>query len=539
VSLRFEDVAEEVGLKFTHTDGGSGRHFFVEQIGSGCALVDLDGDGLLDLFALCGAPLPGYKGEAPRHRLWKGEPGGKFTEATDSAGVGSYSYGTGVCVADFDNDGKPDIYVTCYGKNLLYRNLGSMKFEEVGEKAGVAGAGILSTSAAFFDYDNDGFVDLYVGHYVKWTLKEDRWCGANKDKKSYCGPEVYPAQLDTLYRNNGDGTFKDVTLASKIACPSSKTLGMVATDVDNDGWIDLYCANDLVPNLLFINNRDGTFSERGVAQAVAFGQDGGAESGMGVTAGDYDGDGRMDLFVTNYSYEMYALYRNTTEGQFEYDSVRAGVGQPTLLPLGFGTRFSDLDLDGHPDLVMANGHVLDDCKDTNAALEYAQTMQFLRNLDGRRFQDVSAQAGPAFLKKYVGRGLAVGDYDNDGKPDVAVNNVNGPLRLIHNLSESGNHWIGLSLRGTTANRSAIGARVTVRAGGKSMEQEVVSGSSYLSQSDLRLQFGLGSSETVEEIVVRWPGSGGKPGAEQHWSNLTSNSYYSLEQGVTDARKGTQ
>jgi hypothetical protein len=501
-------------------------------------LVDLDGDGTLDLFAVSGAPLPGYKGlPKPHHRLWRGGPGGTFTEVTDQAGIGSESYGTGVCVADYDNDGKPDIYVTCYGKNLLYHNLGGMRFEEVGAKAGVAGPGMLSTSACFFDYDNDGRVDLYVGHYVKWTLKEDRWCGANKEKKSYCGPEVYPSQRDTLYRNLGDGTFQDVTSLTRIGNPHSKTLGMVASDLNNDGWVDLYVASDLVPNLLFLNNGNGTFTERGVAQGLAFGQDGGAEAGMGVTAGDYDGDGRMDIFVTNYSFEMYALYRNTPKGLFEYDSVRTGVGPATLLQLGFGVRFSDLDLDGRPDIILANGHVLDDCAESNSALEYAQKMQIFQNVEGRRFKDVSAEAGTAFFKKYVGRGLAVGDYDNDGRPDLAVNNVNGPMRLIHNLSQTGHHWIGLSLQGRHCNRSAIGARVTVKSGGQSQVQEVVSGSSYLSQSDLRLQFGLGSSTRVDEVVVRWPGSGGKPGAEQKWSHLSSDSYYQLEEGVSDARRG--
>lgn len=527
LQVRFADVQEEAGIRFTHADGGSGKKYFIEQFCSGAGFVDFDNDGFLDVYAVNGAPLPGTRyQQRPRHQFWRNRGDGTFEDLTDRAGLGSTRFGGGICAGDFDNDGWTDLYVTNYGKNHLYRNLGNGRFEDVAERAGVAGKdGDLSTSAAFLDYDNDGLLDLYVCHYVKYDLAHDRWCGIGRTRKRYCGPEVFPPQFDSLYRNNGDGTFSDVSKAAGIRNPNSKSLGVTATDVNNDGWVDLYVACDLMPNLLFINRKNGTFRETGVSAGVAYSGDGAAEAGMGIAAGDYDNDGHMDLFVTNYSFEMNALYRNEGGGIFGYASETTGIGPPGLVHLGFGTRLFDADLDGWQDAVVANGHVLDDCAEQNSALEYAQVLQLFRNVEGRRFAEITRQAGPAFERKFVGRGLAIGDYDNDGDVDLLVSNNKGPLRLIRNGTRTPHQWLSLKLRGTKSNRDAIGARVTVTAGGKKQTQEVCSGSSYLSQSDFRLHFGLAGSDRADLVEVRWPG-----GKTETWSQLQAGKLHLLIEG---------
>ncbi len=534
----FRDVQDTAGVHFKHTDGESGRKYFVEQFCSGCGFIDFDNDGFLDIYAVNGALLPGsqVKGH-PRHEMFRNRGDGTFENVTDKCGLGSTRFGGGVCAADYDNDGYLEIYVTCFGKNHLYKNKGNGVFEDIAIHAGVAGLECISTSACFFDYDNDGWLDLYVCNYVDYKLSEDRFCGKGKDHKSYCGPEVYHSHADTLYHNNRDGTFTEVSRPSRIIQTRSKSLGVVATDVDNDGWMDLYVTCDLEPNLLLINNRDGTFAERGVEYGVAYGMDGAAHAGMGVSAGDYDNDGNIDLFVTNYSFEMNSLYRNTGQANFTYESLRTGIGPPSLVPLGFGAHFADFDNDGWQDIVVANGHVLDDCHENNQALEYAQPLQLYHNHGGKSFEDVSTTAGPAFQQKYVGRGLAVGDYDNDGRLDILVSNNKGPVRLIHNESSFQHNWIKLQLQGVKANRSAIGARVQVKTRSGMQTQEVYSGSSYLSQSDLRVHFGLGTDTTILEVRVRWPGSGGIPGAEEVWKRLETNRIHRLVEGSTSNKGG--
>jgi len=504
----------------------------VEQFCSGCAFIDFDNDGLLDVYAVNGAPLPGAPASPrPRHELYRNRGNGAFEQVTDRARLGSTRFGGGVCAGDYDNDGWSDLYVTNFGENHLYRNNGDGTFTDVAAKARVTDDG-LSTSAAFLDYDNDGWLDLYVCDYVRYRLEDDRWCSSPKRHKSYCGPEVFPSNRDKLYRNNRDGTFTDVTVQAKIAHPRSKSLGVVPTDVNDDGWMDLYVACDLVANLLFINNRDGTFRETAVSSGVAYNADGAAEAGMGVTAGDYDNDGLMDLFVTNYSMEMNGLYHNEGSGMFSYQSERTGIGPPSFVHLGFGARFSDFDNDGWQDVVVANGHVLDDCAESNQALEYAQTLLLQRSLGGQSFTDVSRSAGPAFQEKYIGRGLALGDYDNDGKVDLLVSNNKGPLRLIRNETGGTGNWVKLLLTGTRSNRSAIGARVTLISQSGKQTQEVVSGSSYLSQSDLRLHFGLNREDRVAEVRVRWPG-----GATEIWKDLPVNQIHPLREGTGAVQPG--
>jgi hypothetical protein len=532
VPFKFVDVAETAGIRFRHTDGSSGRHYFVEQIGAGCAFIDYDNDGLLDIYAVNGAPLPGYSGPAnPRPALYHNLGNGKFEDVTEKAGLSATFYGHGVCAGDFDNDGFVDLFVTCTGQNHLYRNLGNGRFQDVALSAGVADDEGIHTSACFVDYDNDGRLDLYVCRYVQWSLKGDRWCGAENVKKRYCGPEVYAARQDILYHNNGNGAFSDVSRQTRIVQPRSKSLGVVATDVNDDGWPDLYVACDLEPNLLLVNTGKAAFNEQGASSGVAFSGDGASEAGMGVSAVDYDNDGRMDLFVTNYSFEMYGLYKNQGSGYFTYESQRSGIGPPTLVPLGFGTRFADFDNSGWQSCIVADGHVLDDIHETNQSLEWAQTMQLLQNQSGR-FKDVSAQSGPAFQQKFVGRGLAAGDFDNDGRIDVLVNNNRGPLRLIHNESSARGHWLTIQLQGVHCNRSAIGARVTVKSATGTQIQEVASGSSYLSQSDLRLHFGLGEAAGPQEVTVRWPGSNGRPGGTETWKNLPVDRTHRLMEGAS-------
>jgi len=531
--FRFVDVQDRAGVRFTHTDGGSGRKFFVEQFCSGCGFIDYDNDGWLDIYAVQGAPLPGaHPATPPRHMLWRNRRDGTFEDVTDASGLGSHRFGGGVCAGDFDNDGHTDLFVTCFGRNHLYKNLGNGTFKDVAVEAGVADDEGIHTSACFVDFDNDGWLDLYVCRYVGYSLAADRICGAAGKHKSYCGPEVYPARHDILYRNNRDGTFTDVSKQSGIIQPRSKSLGVVATDLDNDGWMDLYVACDLEPNLLLMNNRNGTFREVAAQQGVAYNVDGAALAGMGVAAGDYDNDGRMDLFVTNYSFEMNSLYRNAGGAGFSYESIRTGIGPPSLVPLGFGAQLADFDNDGWLDVIVANGHVLDDCNESNSALEYAQRLQIYRNFRGTRFEDVSSQSGPTFDAKFVGRGLAVGDFDNDGRLDFLVSNNKGPLRLAHNETQNGNRWIRFSLEGTRANRSAIGARVEIATSSGVRVAEVKSGSSYLSQGDLRVHFGLGADTQVSEARVRWPGSGGKPGKVETWRNLASNQEHKLKEGAS-------
>lgn len=532
-ALSFVDKQDQAGIAFTHTDGGCGRHYFVEQFCSGCGFVDFDGDGHLDVYAVNGAPLPGVMpSNQSRHEMYRNRGDGTFENVTDQVGLGSTRFGGGICAGDYDNDGKIELYVTCYGKNHLYKMGPNGKYIDIAEHAGVAGDACISTSACFFDYDNDGWLDLYVCHYVDYSLDKDRFCGVGKSHKSYCGPEVFASHRDTLYHNNRDGTFTDVSLHSRIVQPRSKSLGVVATDVDNDGWIDLYVTCDLEPNILLINNRDGTFSEKGVVNGVAYGMDGAALAGMGITAGDYDNDGNIDLHVTNYSMEMNSLFRNTGRGSFTYESLSTGIGPPSLVPLGFGTHFADFDNDGWLDVVVANGHVLDDCHDNNTALEYAQPLQLYLNHVGKAFEDVSARSGPAFQSKFVGRGLAVGDYDNDGRLDILVSNNKGPLRLIHNECSNSNNWIKFQLTGTQGNRSAIGARVEIVTATGRQVQEVYSGSSYLSQSDFRPHFGVGSDSKALEVRVRWPGSGGRPGKVEIWKDLEINRIHHLVEGTT-------
>ena len=523
-AVEYVDVAGEAGVDFRHVTGASGRRYFPETMGSGVGFVDFDGDQDLDIYFVNGAPFPGYTGPPnPVNALFRNE-GGRFVEAAGDAGVDDPGHGMGCAFADYDNDGDADLYLTNYGGNVMYRNEGDGRYRDVTGQAGAADT-TWSTGSAFVDYDNDGDLDLYVANYVRYDL-----AFAGKDLEAYLpvsqrapeeGIEAYPhprnfaGAEDHLFRNEGGGRFRTVTRLAGLVDTSAaagRGLGVIATDYDNDGWSDLYVANDAVPNFLYHNEGGGRFTEVGGVAGVAFGEDGQEEAGMGVDAADYDNDGRVDLVVTNFENEPNSLYRNRGTGFFPHSSFPAGVGLVSLRWLSFGIAFVDYDNDGYQDLFVANGHVLDNASAFRESSSYGQPNQLLRNLGpdaaGRyRFRDVSSRAGAALTRARVSRGCAVGDYDDDGDTDIVVSNSGQPAALLRNEGGNSSHWLTIAARGGPGNRDAIGARIEVWAGELYQVREVRGSFSYLSQRDLRVSFGLGSRTRVDSLRVHWPGGG--------------------------------
>lgn len=501
-SGKFVDVAESAGLAaFVHTDGGSGRKFFVEQMGSGVAMLDYDADGWQDLYFCSGQPLPGYEGPKPSNRLFRNRGDGTFEDVTERAGVGCGRYSIGVTVGDYDNDGYLDLYICCFGPNVLFRNRGDGTFEDVTEKAGV-GDPRLSSSAAFGDYDGDGYLDLYVANYVKWSMKNDLYCSKFAGHKTYCGPTLYDPEEHSLYRNRGDGTFEDVSVKAGIRKARGNGLAVVWLDYDDDNDQDIFVADDQSPNLLWRNNGDGTFTEVALDVGVAVGEQGNAQAGMGVDAGDFDNDGWVDLIVTYFSEETNGLYHNE-KGLFRDISYPSGMGVSTLLYLGFGTGFLDYDRDGWLDLFFANGHVLDDIEMYSDAVTWRQSNQLFRNKGDGTFEETSAATGISEGKR-VSRGAAFGDLFNRGRTDIVVNVLRERPLLLRNECAPGSHYLQLDLRASWGNPQAIGAKVWLTAGGRTQRRDVKSGGSYASSSDLRPLFGLGRTTQVEELKIRWP-----------------------------------
>ncbi|MFN3648486.1 MAG: CRTAC1 family protein [Armatimonadota bacterium] len=505
-SIRFERITAAAGLQFRHEDGGTGQKYFVEVMGPGCALFDYDGDGWLDAYLVNGGVLPGFKGGRPKNRLYRNNQDGTFSEVTARAGVEGTGYGIGCCAGDYDNDGHTDLYVTQFGAaNVLYRNNGDGTFTDVTRPAGVT-AGGFSSGAAFGDYDADGDLDLYVARYVEYDPLTSPRCSGRLDGQPqpiYCMPTAYEGASGILYRNEGDGRFHDVTKAAGMAVSPGRSLGCRWVDLDADGALDLYVANDMSENFLFRNLGGGKFRETAFEAGAAVSSSGRSQAGMGVAAGDCDGDGRFDLFVTNFTGEYTALYHNDGAGFFQETSATAGLIEPTRSGTGFGVALEDLDLDGWPDLFIVNGHVTEDVERFYTGVSLAQPNVVLRNRQGAGFEPV-ADPGPEVLTPRVHRGLAVGDIDNDGRIDALVSNWRGEPDLFRNTGELPHHYLTLKLRGTRSNRDAIGARVTVTAGGREQVREVASGGSYCSQGDFRLTFGLGLHETADRVVVRWP-----------------------------------
>ncbi len=501
----FTNVARAAGVTFRHEVGGVSPLTLLQTAGAGCAMLDYDGDGRLDLFLVNGMFLVGRPRERqPRHALYHNDGGGRFTDVTTRASVGGPAYGMGCAVADYDGDGRPDLYVTAYGGNTLYRNNGDGAFRDVTAAAGVR-AGGWCTSAAWADFDGDGDLDLYVGRYVQFDRHSRLYCPIGAVPLA-CPPRYYPGAVGILYRNNGDGTFSDVTALSGANRPG-KTLGVLWWDEDGDGRPDLYVANDGEANSLFHNEGGGRFQEVALARGLAYGASGNAEASMGVDAADYDGDGRPDLFVTDFQNETDALYQNDGAAGFTYQTAQAGLAEATLPTLGFGCGFIDYDNDGWPDLFVANGHVQDRVHDVDASATYAQARQLFRNRGDGRFEDLSARGGPALTTPAVGRGAAFGDIDGDGDVDVLVNNCGGPAMLLRNELPRGRHWLTVRLQGDRPNRFGIGARVSVTASGRTRVAEARAGHSYASTSDPHLHFGLGAATRVDKLVVRWPCGG--------------------------------
>lgn len=496
----FRDVTDEMGLDFRHVNGFSAERRLVETMGSGGALFDFDNDGDLDLYLVQGNALSPSTALPPKNRLYRND-NGIFNDITESANVGDMGYGLGAIAADYDSDGYRDLYVTNLGANVLYRNNGDGTFTDVTELAQV-GCPLLSASAAFADIDRDGDLDLYVCNYVTYALETDIPCYYQNRLRIYCGPNEYQGIADVLYSNNGDGTFTDITKSAGVYEPTTRGLGVVFTDVNSDGWVDIYVANDMSPNTLFINQGNGRFREEGVLRGVAYNGDGIANGSMGIDAGDYDNDGDIDLWVTNFSLEANCLMQNDGHGYFEDVTFDTGLADPSFYALGFGTRFIDVDNDGWLDLLVGNGHIWDNVKQIDAKLSYAQPVQLFRN-QGGSFADITTTAG-LNEKVYVVRGMLFGDLDTDGDVDVVLCQSNRPVVVLRNEIGNTNAWLTVKLVGTDGNTDAIGAQVQLKANGTTFRREVICGASYLSGNDLRLPFGLGGASRVDSLEIRWP-----------------------------------
>jgi hypothetical protein len=502
-AFSFVDVTAASGLRFRHNSGAYGGKLLPETLGSGCAFIDYDNDGWQDILLVNSRNFPGRPGPPSYPALYRNNRNGSFTDVTKQAGLAIELYGFGVAAADFDNDGRVDIYITALGPNRLFRNVGG-RFVDVSDRAAVSDPGF-STSAMWFDYDRDGKLDLFVANYVEWSPERDLFCTLDGKTKSYCTPESYTGQSSTLYRNKGDGTFENVTKAAGLYDPSSKALGVALLDYNLDGQPDLFVANDTQPNRLYHNKGNGTFADVGMTAGVAFNEAGVARAGMGVDAADYDGSGRPSLVIGNFSNEMMALYSNEGNGLFIDEAPASTIGRVSLLTLTFACFFFDFDLDGLLDIFAVNGHVADDISRVQPKVTYAQSPNLFRNRGGRKFDAVTATLGPAFQKPVVGRGSAYGDYDNDGDLDLLVTANNGHARLLRNDGGNRNQALRVHARGTASNRDAIGARVEIALdNGKKLWNVVKTGSSYCSQSELPLTFGLGTSRKVSAIEVTWP-----------------------------------
>jgi enediyne biosynthesis protein E4 len=528
----FVDEAAKAGLSTPNTFGGvNSKKFIIETTGTGVAIFDYDNDGWPDIFIVNGTtldPLAGRK--PPTNHLYHNNHDGTFTDVTEKAGLAHTGWGQGVCVGDYDNDGFADLFVTYYGKNILYHNNGDGTFTDVSEKAQVAGNGGWSTGCAFLDYDRDGKLDLFVAAYVDFDVKTAPGPGERascmwKGVPVMCGPRGLPWGKNILYHNKGDGSFEDVTTKAKIDQSNGHYGFSVSTfDFDDDGWPDIYVACDSTPSILYHNNQDGTFTDVAVVAGAAFNEDGKEQAGMGSTIGDYNGDGRLDIFKTNFSDDTATLYRNNGDGTFDDVTFAAGLGLYTKY-LGWGTMFMDVDNDGWPDLLLVNGHVYPEVDKQHLGSDYQEPRILYHNKGNGTFADISASSGPGITEARSGRGLAVGDLWNDGRMSAVVSNMNAPVSLLVNQVKSENHWIAFKTIGTKSNRDGIGAKIRVKAGNRLLVDEVRSGSSYDSNNDMRVHFGLGRNDRVESVEIRWPS-----GLTEKFSGLHSDAIHNLKEG---------
>ncbi len=524
LGFHLTDVTGPSGIQFQHNSGAFGGKFLPETLGSGCAFLDYDRDGWQDILLINGCDWPGHKKSRSTLRLYHNNGNGTFSDVTSRAGLDVELYGMGVAVGDYDNDGFPDILVTCVGQNRLFHNTGKGTFVDVTGISGLGKREGFSTSALWFDYDHDGRLDLFVCNYVKWSPEHDVFCSLAGQHKSYCTPEAYRGATCWLFHNRGNGTFEDVTAASGIFDSSSKSLGVALIDSNHDGWPDLVVANDTQPNKLYRNQHDGTFKDSAVEAGLAFSSEGKARAGMGVDAADFDNSGAPGVAITNFDNEMIGLYRANGKG-FEDIAPQSGVGTASRNSLGFGCVFLDVNLDGWLDLAVANGHIDETVRNIRGNVGYAQPPQLFLNSGKGGFRDAASEAGGNFDRPKVGRGLAYADFDRDGDLDLLLTTNNGPAYLYRNDQLAGNHSIRFRLVGTKSNRDAIGATVRIFTDGITQSRMVKGGSSYLSQSELPVTFGLERRDHIERVVIDWPS-----GRTEDYKNLAAGRCYECTEG---------
>jgi enediyne biosynthesis protein E4 len=518
----FTDVSAQAGIRFVHNAGKAGKKYLPETLGSGAAFFDADGDGWLDLLLI------NSKDWTPRGRrstaaLYRNNHDGTFTDITRGSGLDVELYGIGVAIGDYDNDGREDVYITALDGDRLFHNEGHGKFKDVTAASGIKNASF-GTSAAWVDYDRDGKLDLFVANYVQWSEKGDLWCSLDGNVKSYCTPESYKGTSSKLFHNLGGGRFEDVTNKAGLGDPTSKSLGVTILDFDNDGWPDIFVSNDTQPNKLYHNNKNGTFSEQAVQAGIAYGEDGVARGAMGADSADYDRSGRAHLLVGNFSNQMLGLYHNEGNGLFVDEARRSSVGRDSLLSLTFGLFFFDYDLDGYPDILAANGHIEEEIGRVQPKIQYREAPLLFHNVGGKKFDDVSNAVGRDFTKPLVARGAIYGDFDRDGDLDVLLTSNDGAAHLYRNDGGNRNKWISVRTIGTKSNRDGIGARVTITSASGRQWNMVRSGSSYASESDHALVFGLGQDAMVSSIEVVWPS-----GARQSFSNVPANQFLTIDE----------
>jgi hypothetical protein len=501
--IHFTDITQQAGIRFTHNNGAFGKRYLPETLGPGCAFIDYDGDGYPDILLVNGQDWPGHSSGRPSTlKLYRNNGNGTFTDVTAKAGLGLTMYGMGAAMGDFDNDGHEDVFVTALGQSRLFRNNGNGTFADVTKQAGMSGINEFSTSAVWVDYDKDGRLDLVVGNYVQWTPEKDIYCTLDGTRKSYCTPESYKGASVRVWHNMGGGKFEDVTAKSGLLDATSKSLGVTILDYDGDGWPDIFVANDTQPNKLYRNNHNGAFTDKAVQAGVAFSEDGVARAGMGVDSGDYDRSGRASLIISNFSNQMLSLYHNEGKGLFVDEAARAEVGRASLLSLGFSCFFYDYDLDGWPDIFVANGHIEEDIERVQKRIKYHQPPHLFRNLANGKFDEVTAKMGTSFATPRVARGAAYADIDNDGDLDLLIMTNAGPALLYRNDGTTHNS-LRLRLRGNRSNRDGIGAVVTVTsATGK--QTQMLKGGGYFSSSELLLTFGTASEDKVSNVEITWP-----------------------------------
>ncbi len=524
---RFTDVTAAAGIRFRHNTGAFGKKYLPETMGSGCAFVDFDADGWPDILLLSGRDWPGHARRPSFPALYRNNRNGTFTDVTRRAGLAIELYALGVAAGDYDNDGYDDLYITALEGDRLFHNERNGTFRDVTRAAGIQNANF-GASAAWLDYDRDGRLDLFVANYVKWSPEKDLYCTLDGKHKSYCTPESYPGNSSRLFHNLGNGRFEDVTARAGLADRTSKSLGVTILDYDGDGWPDIFVANDTQPNKLYRNNHNGTFTERAVAAGIAFSEDGVARGGMGVDWADYDSSGRPHVAIANFSNQMLGLYHNEGHGFFIDEAPASAVGRASLLTLGFGLFFFDFDLDGRPDLFVANGHIEDDISRVQPRVQYAQPPHLFRNLTAsgkRRFEEAVDRVGPELKRPIVARGAAYADYDRDGDLDILLTTNGGPAYLLRNDGGNRNGFLRIELKGRQSNRSAIGTVVRVKSASGTQWQMVKSGSSYCSQSELALTFGLGAANRADTVEVLWPS-----GTRQSFSNIPEGHLVGIEEG---------